>query len=65
MYRPSISRTLKRDLTILAWNFNGVAKNVSGLQELVVLLKPDELFLNANHVIGEAVLIGQFRVLSI
>ena len=44
-----MSRILKRDLSILSWNANGLANKIQELQELLARLKPDVVFLNETH----------------
>ena len=44
-----MSRVLKRDLSILSWNANGLANKIQELQELLARLKPDLVLLNETH----------------
>ena len=44
-----IRDSLKRDLSILSWNANGLSNKIQELQELLARLKPDIVLLNETH----------------
>ena len=44
-----MSRVLKRDLSILSWNANGLTNKIQELQELLARLKPDVVPVSYTH----------------